>query len=152
MLGDAVPPIWVASWGSKAGLRRVARFGDGWLASGYHATPEHLADCMVYLQDRLVVVGKEAAQFPLALATMYLYISDDRAELRSVRDLVRRPASTSAELGDRLLIGTADECADRLRRLEAVGVSEVFVWPLRDEIAQLRLFVKEVAQRLAERP
>jgi hypothetical protein len=34
----------------------------------------------------------------------------------------------------------------------AVGVSEVFVWPLRDEIAQLRLFVKEVAQRLAERP
>lgn len=99
-----------------------------------------------------MVVGKEAAQFPLALATMYLYISDDRAELRSVRDLVRSPASTSAELGDRLLIGTADECADRLRRLEAVGVSEVFVWPLRDEIAQLRLFVKEVAQRLAERP
>ena len=33
------PPIWVASWGSPAGLRRVARLGDGWLASGYNATP-----------------------------------------------------------------------------------------------------------------
>ena len=25
------PPIWVATWGSPAGLRRVARSGDGWL-------------------------------------------------------------------------------------------------------------------------
>jgi alkanesulfonate monooxygenase SsuD/methylene tetrahydromethanopterin reductase-like flavin-dependent oxidoreductase (luciferase family) len=33
------PPIWVASWGSAAGLRRVARLGDGWLASAYNTTP-----------------------------------------------------------------------------------------------------------------
>src|SRR5690242_2662444 len=26
------PPIWVGSWGSDAGLRRVARLADGWLA------------------------------------------------------------------------------------------------------------------------
>jgi alkanesulfonate monooxygenase SsuD/methylene tetrahydromethanopterin reductase-like flavin-dependent oxidoreductase (luciferase family) len=25
-------PLWVGSWGSAAGLRRVARLGDGWLA------------------------------------------------------------------------------------------------------------------------
>ena len=25
------PPIWIGSWGSEAGLRRVARPGDGWL-------------------------------------------------------------------------------------------------------------------------
>ena len=34
------PPIWVATWGSPAGLRRVARSGDGWLASAYNTTPE----------------------------------------------------------------------------------------------------------------
>ena len=32
------PPIWVASWGSAVGLRRVARLGDGWLASAYNTT------------------------------------------------------------------------------------------------------------------
>jgi alkanesulfonate monooxygenase SsuD/methylene tetrahydromethanopterin reductase-like flavin-dependent oxidoreductase (luciferase family) len=32
-------PIWIASWGSPAGLRRVARLGDGWLASAYNTTP-----------------------------------------------------------------------------------------------------------------
>ena len=37
------PPIWVASWGSPAGLRRVARLGDGWLASAYNATPDRSA-------------------------------------------------------------------------------------------------------------
>jgi alkanesulfonate monooxygenase SsuD/methylene tetrahydromethanopterin reductase-like flavin-dependent oxidoreductase (luciferase family) len=151
-LAEAAPPIWLASWGSKAGLRRVARFGDGWLASAFHATPEHLSDCIVYLRDRLLASGKEPARFPVALATMYLHISEDRAELRSVRDLVRSPAATSAALGERLLIGTPEDCVSRLRRLEAVGISEVFVWPLRDEIAQLRLFADEVAGRLAERP
>ncbi|HSK99489.1 MAG TPA: LLM class flavin-dependent oxidoreductase [Rubrobacteraceae bacterium] len=32
------PPVWIGSWGSDAGLRRVARLGDGWLASAYNTT------------------------------------------------------------------------------------------------------------------
>src|SRR5215208_6608889 len=32
-------PLWLASWGSAAGLRRVARLGDGWFASAYNTTP-----------------------------------------------------------------------------------------------------------------
>ena len=31
-------PLWIGSWGSAAGLRRVARLGDGWLASAYNTT------------------------------------------------------------------------------------------------------------------
>ena len=37
------PPIWIGSWGAEAGLRRTARLGDGWLASGYNTTPEDFA-------------------------------------------------------------------------------------------------------------
>jgi len=40
------PPIWIASWGSAAGLRRVARLGDGWLASGYNTTPARFRDSL----------------------------------------------------------------------------------------------------------
>src|SRR5215204_6802530 len=36
-------PLWVGSWGSQAGLARVARAGDGWLASAYNTTPERFA-------------------------------------------------------------------------------------------------------------
>src|SRR5262245_40346091 len=38
------PPIWIGSWGSAAGLKRVATLADGWLASGYNTTPELFAD------------------------------------------------------------------------------------------------------------
>src|SRR2546427_513066 len=44
--------------------------------------------------NRLALFGKDLARFPLALATMYLYVSDDPAELRSALDLVRSPAAT----------------------------------------------------------
>src|SRR6476646_4857729 len=36
-------PLWIGSWGSAAGLRRVARLGDGWLASAYNTTPDAFA-------------------------------------------------------------------------------------------------------------
>jgi alkanesulfonate monooxygenase SsuD/methylene tetrahydromethanopterin reductase-like flavin-dependent oxidoreductase (luciferase family) len=37
------PPIWVGSWGPKAGLCRVVRLTDGWLASAYNTTHELFA-------------------------------------------------------------------------------------------------------------
>ena len=44
------PPIWIGSWGSAAGLRRVARLADGWLASGYNTTPELFAQAWLNVQ------------------------------------------------------------------------------------------------------
>ena len=39
-------PIWIGSWGSNAGLRRVARLADGWLSSAGpgHQSPEQFAE------------------------------------------------------------------------------------------------------------
>ena len=59
----------IGSWGSKAGLARVASSGDGWLASAYNTAPEQFAaPCRARqaLRDR----GREADGFPNALATM----------------------------------------------------------------------------------
>jgi alkanesulfonate monooxygenase SsuD/methylene tetrahydromethanopterin reductase-like flavin-dependent oxidoreductase (luciferase family) len=46
------PPIWVGSWGSDAGLRRVARLGDGWIASAYNTSPEGFAESWAGLRER----------------------------------------------------------------------------------------------------
>jgi hypothetical protein len=51
------PPIWVASWGSSPGLRRVARQGDGWLASAYNTTPEAFRAGLGRLADALRIEG-----------------------------------------------------------------------------------------------
>jgi alkanesulfonate monooxygenase SsuD/methylene tetrahydromethanopterin reductase-like flavin-dependent oxidoreductase (luciferase family) len=150
-LSDAAPPIWIASWGSEAGLRRVARLGDGWLASAYHGTPEHLGESLAYMRIQLAALGKDPAGFPVALATTYLFLDEDPMALRSALELVARPTTAPSELRDRLLICTPEECVDRVRRLEAAGVDEVLVWPLRDELAQLRLFAEEVIPRVNAR-
>src|SRR4029077_1143564 len=74
------PPIWVGSWGSATGLRRVARLADGWLASAYNTTPQLFGEAWQVLRSKLADQGKVADTFPNALATMWCYITDDRAD------------------------------------------------------------------------
>jgi len=128
------PPIWVASWGSAAGLRRVARLGDGWLASAYNTTPSRLAVARATLPD-----------LPCALATMWMYVTDDRrdrdARLAALAAMLNRPVD---ELADRCLVGPAEHCATLVRAYADAGVDELFVWPLADPEAQLELFMRDV--------
>jgi alkanesulfonate monooxygenase SsuD/methylene tetrahydromethanopterin reductase-like flavin-dependent oxidoreductase (luciferase family) len=140
------PPIWIASWGSDAGLRRVARLGDGWLASAYNTTPDLFARAHVDLRGHLVAAGKDADAFPNALATMWCYITDDRAEAeRVLRERVLRTVHRPEEtLRERLPIGPPELFAEKLTAFAAAGVEEVFVWPVADEVEQLHRFWNDV--------
>jgi len=142
----APPPIWVASWGSDAGLRRVARLGDGWLASAYNTTPEVFARARADLDGHLVAAGKRPDAFPNALATMWCYITDEHDDAERVLHervipTVHRPEEM---LRERLPIGPPQLFADKLNAFAAAGVEEVIIWPVADEVAQLHRFWHEV--------
>jgi alkanesulfonate monooxygenase SsuD/methylene tetrahydromethanopterin reductase-like flavin-dependent oxidoreductase (luciferase family) len=142
------PPIWVASWGSPPGIRRVARFGDGWLGSAYNTTPDRVRSGLDRLAAALQPEGKEAASFPNGLATTWLYVTDgfDEAERMLVdvlAPMLGRPVEALRSLS--LPIGPAETCAERLAGFTSAGVQRVFLWPLRDEVTQLELFVERVA-------
>ena len=77
-------PLWVGSWGSAAGLRRVARLGDGWLASAYNITPAGFAAARALLREELAAAGRPTDGFPHALVTMWTWITEDRAEAERV--------------------------------------------------------------------
>src|SRR5262245_17436454 len=140
------PPIWIGSWGSEAGLRRVARLGDGWLASAYNTTPERIAEARVTLAAALDRRGKDPNGFPCSLASMWTYVTNDGAvrdaRLRSLADLLNRPVEA---IEGKVLVGTPEACAGLLRRHEAAGVDNVFVWPLADDEEQLDRVIREVA-------
>jgi alkanesulfonate monooxygenase SsuD/methylene tetrahydromethanopterin reductase-like flavin-dependent oxidoreductase (luciferase family) len=147
------PPIWVGSWGSAAGMRRVARLGDGWLASAYNTTPELFATGWDALRAELGVRGRPAAEFPNALATMWCYITDDRAEAdrvltERVVPTVHRPEEV---LRARLPIGPAELFAEKLSAFARAGVQRVFIWPVADEVRQLERFWNEVRPLVASR-
>src|ERR687894_2218843 len=78
------PPIWIGSWGSDAGLRRTARLGDGWLASAYNTTPEEFATTWIRLAEHLHAAGKDPNRFPNPIATMFLYVTEERAAARRI--------------------------------------------------------------------
>jgi alkanesulfonate monooxygenase SsuD/methylene tetrahydromethanopterin reductase-like flavin-dependent oxidoreductase (luciferase family) len=140
------PPIWIGSWGSAAGLARVARAGDGWLASAYNTTPALFADAKRNLDDRLARNGKDPATFPIALGTMWFHITDDRAEAdRIIRErMVTTISRPEPIIRERLAFGPADEFAAKLSAYASAGVGRVYVWPVTDETRQLELFAEQV--------
>ena len=134
-------PLWIGSWGSPAGLRRVARLGDGWLASAYNTTPERFGVARESLSDELRERGKDPASFPNALVTMWTWITEDALEAdRVLRDvlgpLLRREPDV---LRDQLCIGPAERCAELLSRYARAGCERVHLWPLGDEPRQIEL-------------
>ncbi len=118
--------LWVASWGSPAGLRRVAKYGDGWLASAYNTTPERFAAAREQLPHG----------FPNALATMWTYVGDDSE--RVLRDVLAPLLGRDPdELRERVCVGPPGHCAELLARYAAAGCERVYLWPLGDEQRQL---------------
>ena len=140
------PPIWVGSWGSRAGLQRVARLGDGWLASGYNTTPELFAKAWQQLQQFLVAAGKDPSSFPNAIASMWLYITEKESEAERMLHEILAPALNRpvGELRERLPIGSALHCARKLAAYQHVGVQRIYLWPLANELEQIRIFKRQV--------
>jgi alkanesulfonate monooxygenase SsuD/methylene tetrahydromethanopterin reductase-like flavin-dependent oxidoreductase (luciferase family) len=134
-------PLWIGSWGSDAGLRRVARLGDGWLASAYNTTPEGFGAAKQSLSEQLHAQGRDPDRFPNALATMWTWITEDAHDadrvLREVlAPMLRRDPDA---LRDQLCIGPAEKCAELLSRYAQEGCERVHLWPLGDEPRQIEL-------------
>ena len=137
-------PLWIGSWGSDVGLRRVLRLGDGWLASAYNTTPERFGDSLNRLHQSLQDSGRDPSGFDNGLATMWFHIDDSRAG--NVLETVLAPAVHRSvdELRQRLPFGGAEVVADKINAFRDVGVKRVFLWPVADELEQLRRFAAEV--------
>jgi alkanesulfonate monooxygenase SsuD/methylene tetrahydromethanopterin reductase-like flavin-dependent oxidoreductase (luciferase family) len=134
-------PLWIGSWGSKAGLRRVARLGDGWLASAYNTTPDGFKAAKQSLSEQLHAHGREPDRFPNALATMWTWVTEDaRDRDRVLREVLAPMLKREPDaLRDQLCIGPAEQCAELLSRYAQAGCERVYLWPLGDEPQQIEL-------------
>jgi len=145
-LGTDVP-LWIGSWGSPAGLRRVARLADGWLASAYNTDPATFAAARTNLADELERHGRASPRFPSAIATMWSWITDSEREgERVLRDvlgpLLRRDPDT---LRGQVCVGPPQRSAELLARYADAGCGRVYLWPLGEEPRQLELAATHLA-------
>ncbi|MGA7672530.1 MAG: LLM class flavin-dependent oxidoreductase [Nitrolancea sp.] len=140
------PPIWIGSWGSDRGLDRVARLGDGWIASGFNITPERFSTAWQSLAERRAALGKDPESFDNALASIFFYITSDPVEAKRVaRDILGPALNRDPDDLLRLaLMGSAEECAERLARFRDSGVQRAWIWPATDSETQIQRFAEEV--------
>jgi alkanesulfonate monooxygenase SsuD/methylene tetrahydromethanopterin reductase-like flavin-dependent oxidoreductase (luciferase family) len=140
-------PLWIGSWGSAAGLRRVARLADGWLASAYNTTPERFATARAQLAAQLRARGKSPEAFPSALATMWTWVTESESDANRVLSQVLAPLlrRDPEELRGQVCVGPAAHCAELLSRYSEAGCGRVYLWPLGDEARQIELVAADVA-------
>jgi alkanesulfonate monooxygenase SsuD/methylene tetrahydromethanopterin reductase-like flavin-dependent oxidoreductase (luciferase family) len=127
--------------------------GDGWLASAYNTTPEGFSDARTALAQALEDRGREPDGFPNALATMWTWVSEDRAEGDRVLADVLAPIlrRDPDQLRTQVCVGPAEHCAELLSRYAEAGCERVYLWPLGDEARQLELVAGAVAPQLSSR-
>jgi alkanesulfonate monooxygenase SsuD/methylene tetrahydromethanopterin reductase-like flavin-dependent oxidoreductase (luciferase family) len=137
------PPVWIASWGSAAGLRRAARLGDGWLASAYNTTPAAFAAGGTALRDQVARSGRDPDAIDTAIATLWFHL-DEAGSTDSLHRLATAVRRSPGELRSRLAFGSTGALVDLLGRYADAGVQRVLVWPVTDHLEQLHRFADAV--------
>jgi alkanesulfonate monooxygenase SsuD/methylene tetrahydromethanopterin reductase-like flavin-dependent oxidoreductase (luciferase family) len=144
------PPIYVGSWGSDVGLKRVAKYSNGWMASAYNITPAKFKEKWNFLLAYRKSLGKEEEPFDNSVMSMFGYISDDKDKVREVvkeilSPALRRPAE---DLEQMLLFGSLDECLRKIRNLVDAGVKRIHFWPVLDYEDQICKFKSGISADL----
>ena len=132
------PQVWFGSWGSDRRLSAMSAVADGWFASAYNATPHQFHEARARLDGHLRSAGREADDFPDALATMWFFVTESRREAEQVLTDVLAPTLNRdpAQLAH-LPVGSAQHCSETLAAYADAGAREVLLWPVRDAVRQL---------------
>lgn len=140
------PSILVGSWGSETVLKKVAKYGDGWMASAYNITPDTFKARWKLLLAYRRTLGKDVNSFQNSVVTMFGYISRDEEKAKRILREVLSPVlgKSPDELEGPLLFGNVSQCVSKLRKLFDAGVQSVHFWPVMDHEDQLEIFAKEV--------
>ena len=126
-------PIYVNAHGAQ-GLDRVARAGDGWIASA--PTPEALASARSDLFRRIQAAGRDPADISVNVQIWVCTGPDEalaEAKLRRSqhfkRLVARTPGQSEASIVDEFrasnLLGSADRLIERLGAYQAAGAQHV---------------------------
>ena len=141
------PPIFIGTWGSSdVGLRRVAKYGDGWMASAYNITPDKFKEKWKILLSYRQALGKDIQSFENSVMSMFGYIDDDGNKVhRMAKDILSPALGRSAEeLENMLLFGSTDHCLKKLRTLSEVGVRRIHFWPVSNYLEQIEVFRNDI--------
>jgi alkanesulfonate monooxygenase SsuD/methylene tetrahydromethanopterin reductase-like flavin-dependent oxidoreductase (luciferase family) len=145
------PPIFIGTWGSsEAGLRRAAKYGDGWMASAYNITPDKFKEKWNTLLSYRKRLGKDSESFENSVVSMFGYIDNDKDKVHTlVKDILSPALGRPVEqLENLLLFGSIEECIRKINALCEAGVKRIHFWPISDFEEQIEIFRKEIVDEI----
>jgi probable F420-dependent oxidoreductase len=135
---------------SEAALRRVARLGDGWLASA--VTPDEVRTGVATIQRLAAGFGRAIEPDHYGVILPYAVTDDPAAVLERVGPAVRRLRPDLA-VEEYALVGSADACVERLKGYIAAGASKFVLRPVcppGELFTQLELLAERVIARVED--
>lgn len=141
------PPIFIGSWGSDVGLKRVAKYSEGWMASAYNITHENFKEKWKQLLEIRKSLGKETEGFENSIMTMFGFIDEDKEKTEKMLCDVLAPGlgRDPEKLRDMLLFGSVDQCRKKIGSLVSAGVQRIHFWPVGEYTKQIEIFSKEIS-------
>ncbi len=139
-------PVYIGTWGNEGGLRRVARSGQGWLASGIRTKMDRYAAAGARLDELLREVGREPGSVERGFVNCPLALADTTAEgVAMAAPLLRAGYGMEPHEAGVPFVGTADDARATLDRVRLLNPDLVCVFPQRLEARMLERFRDEVA-------
>jgi alkanesulfonate monooxygenase SsuD/methylene tetrahydromethanopterin reductase-like flavin-dependent oxidoreductase (luciferase family) len=144
------PPIWVAGR-SEAAIKRAARLGDGYMP--YLFSPERYRDSL----EKVSAFAQKHGRDPTAIeAGMYQFIcladTHEEARQRAIQDLSIRYNQPFDRIVDRYcVLGTPDQCAERLGQYVEAGVRHFILVPIApppELPTHLEVYAREIVPRV----
>ncbi len=144
------PPIWVAGR-SEAAIKRAARLGDGYMP--YLFSPERYRDSL----EKVSAFAQQHGRDPTSIeAGMYQFIcladTYEEARQRAIQDLSIRYNQPFDRIVDRYcVLGTPDQCAERLGQYVEAGVRHFILVPIApppELLAHLEVYAREVVPKV----
>jgi alkanesulfonate monooxygenase SsuD/methylene tetrahydromethanopterin reductase-like flavin-dependent oxidoreductase (luciferase family) len=122
------PPIWIGATSTPA-IERAVRLGDGWVGSG--STGMHELEAQLTALTR-ALASHDPARGSFAIA-------------KRVRIAIDPGSPAHSRAG--LIAGTVRECAEQIRRLAELGLTDLILEPIDGSVDQLSAMA-EVANRV----
>ncbi|MCI0437531.1 MAG: LLM class flavin-dependent oxidoreductase [Chloroflexi bacterium] len=140
------PPLWFGGR-HPDGLRRAARYADGWMGAG-STTPAQFREHVRIIREALDESGRDPATFAIS-KRVYLAIDDDEARAeRRLREWFGQYYG-NADMGAQVSIwGGVEKVSEGLNDLIRSGAQMLMLNPAFDMMEHLEALAKEVAPRL----
>jgi probable F420-dependent oxidoreductase len=139
------PPVWFGG-SAPAGMRRAARYGDGFMGAGSQTTAR-FAEQVTIVRDELAEQNRDPEKFRIG-KRVYIHVEDDSAVARRRLEDALKQHYGGGDWSQHMLAGPAEECVAGIRAVADAGAELILLNPLADDQRQLERLAGEVIPAL----